>query len=102
MVLVWESIVVVVQWLSRVQLFEIPWTAALQTSLSFTVSPSWLKLMSIESVMCRPAYFRLIKILLGDHLLLSCPTTSLLPTAKLPVEPLCILFLDVLGSLGCH
>jgi len=28
-----------------------PWTAAHQASLSFTVSWSWLKLMSIESVM---------------------------------------------------
>ena len=28
-----------------------PWTAACQNSLSFTISQSWLKLMSIESVM---------------------------------------------------
>ena len=28
-----------------------PWTAACQASLSFTISQSWLKLMSIESVM---------------------------------------------------
>ena len=28
-----------------------PWTAACQASLSFTISWSWLKLMSIESVM---------------------------------------------------
>ena len=40
--------VVVVQLL---RLFAIPWTAALQASLSFTVSRSLLKLMSIESVM---------------------------------------------------
>ena len=37
--------------LSRVGLFETPWTAAPQASLSFTVSHSLLKLMSIESVM---------------------------------------------------
>ena len=37
--------------LSRVQLFVIPWTAALQASLSITSSWSLLKLMSIESVM---------------------------------------------------
>ena len=43
--------VVVVQWLSRVQLLATPWTAARQASLSFTVSWSLLKLMSIESVM---------------------------------------------------
>ena len=52
---------VVVQSLSRVQLFATPWTAARQASLSFTISQSLLKLMSIESVMssnhlilCRP------------------------------------------------
>ena len=52
---------VVVQSLSRVRLFETAWTAARQASLSFTVSQSLPKLMSIESVMpsnhlilCRP------------------------------------------------
>ena len=34
-----------------VQLFATPWTAACQTSLSFTISWSLLKRMSIESVM---------------------------------------------------
>ena len=45
------SIVAVVQSLSRVQLFVTPRTAARQASLSFTISPSLLKLTSIESVM---------------------------------------------------
>ena len=52
---------VVVQSLSHVQLFAAPWTAARQASLSFTISRSLLKLMSIESMMpsnhlilCRP------------------------------------------------
>ena len=40
-----------VQSLSYVQLFVTPWTAARQVSLSFTISQSLLKLMSIESVM---------------------------------------------------
>ena len=40
-----------VQSLSRVQLFVIPQTAACQASLSFAISGSLLKLMSIESVM---------------------------------------------------
>ena len=40
-----------VQSLSRVRLFETPWTAAHQASLSITNSRSLLKLMSIESVM---------------------------------------------------
>ena len=51
----------VVQSLSHVCLFATPWTPAFQVSLSFTISCSLLKLMSIESVMpsnrfilCRP------------------------------------------------
>ena len=40
-----------VQWLSPVQLFAIPWTAAHQASLSIANSWSLLKFMSIESVM---------------------------------------------------
>ena len=42
---------VVVQSLSHVQLFATWWTAARQTSQSFTISQSLFKLMSIESVM---------------------------------------------------
>ena len=40
-----------VQLLSHVRLFVIPWTAACLASLSFTISWSLLRLMSIESVM---------------------------------------------------
>ena len=53
----------VVQSLSCVQLFVTPWTAAHQASLSFIISQSFLKLMSIELVMlsnclilCRPLF----------------------------------------------
>ena len=46
-----EHRVVVVQSLSRVQLFATSWTAPHQASLSFTVSWSLLKLMSMEPVM---------------------------------------------------
>ena len=53
-----------VQSLSRVLLFATPWTAACQVALSITNSQSFLKLMSIESVMpsnhfilCRPLLF---------------------------------------------
>ena len=53
--------IVVVQLLSHVQLLATPWTAARQASLSFTISQSLLKLMSIESgmpsnhlILCRP------------------------------------------------
>ena len=44
-------IAVVIQSLSSVWLFETPWTTACQVSLSFTISRSLLKFMSIESVM---------------------------------------------------
>ena len=50
-----------VQPLSNVRLFETPWTAACQASLSITNSWSLLKLMSIESVMP------------SNHLILCCP-----------------------------
>ena len=46
--------VVIVQSLSCFWLFAAPWTATRQPSLSFTISQSLLKLMSIESVM--PSY----------------------------------------------
>ena len=52
---------VVVQLLSRVQLFATPCTMARQASLSFAVSWSLLKFMSLESVM------------LSNHFLLCCP-----------------------------
>ena len=50
-----------VQSLSHVQLFETPWTALCQASLSFTIFQSLLKLKSIESVMP------------SNHLILCCP-----------------------------
>ena len=52
---------VVVQSLSHVQLFATPWIAALQASLSFTISWSLLNLMSMELVMP------------FNHLILCCP-----------------------------
>ena len=45
------DVITSVQLLSRVRLFPTPWAASGQTSLSITNSRSWLKLMSIESVM---------------------------------------------------
>ena len=50
-----------IQSLSGIWLFETPWTAARQASLSFTNSWSLLKLMSIESVVP------------SNHLILCCP-----------------------------
>ena len=46
-----DNLCVVVQLLSLVHFFAIPWTAARQVSLSFILSQSLLKLMSIESIM---------------------------------------------------
>ena len=64
-------VVIRVQLLGRVRLFVTPWTAAWQASLSFTISQSWLKLMSIESVMP------------SNHLILWRPLLlpSMLPTS---------------------
>ena len=46
-----QSVGAVVQPLRHVQLFATPWTLAYQASLSFTISLSFLKLLSIESIM---------------------------------------------------
>ena len=61
---------VVVQWLTHVWLFATPSTGAYQASLSFTISQSLLKLMSINSVM------------LFNCLILCCPL--LLPPSIFP------------------
>ena len=52
--------VAVVQSLSRAQLFVIPWNTAHQTPLSFTISQSLLKFVSIKLMM------------LSNHLILYC------------------------------
>ena len=49
--ILFDGFVVVVQLLNHVWIFETPWTVAHQASLSFTVSQSLLKLMSIDLVM---------------------------------------------------
>ena len=59
---------VVVQSLNCVQIFATPWTAARQASLSFTISWSFLKLVSIELVMP------------SNHLILCCRPLLLLPS----------------------
>ena len=45
-----------VQSLSRVQLFTTPWTAARQAFLSFTISQSLFKLMSIDGDAIQPSH----------------------------------------------
>ena len=76
---------VVVQSLSHVQLFAMPWTAACQASLFFTISWSLLKHMSIELVMpsnhlilCRPllllpSIFPCIRVFFNESALKSLP-----------------------------
>ena len=59
----WVSFAVV-QLLIRVRLFAIPWTEAYQASLSFTLSWSLPKLMSIDLV------------ILSNYLILCCPLSS--------------------------
>ena len=58
--------IIVVRSLSCVQLFVALWTVALQAFLSFIISWSLLKLMSIESLMP------------SNHLILCCPFSSCL------------------------
>ena len=65
-----QGTIVAVQSVSHVQLFATTWTAGHQASPSFTVSPSLLKLMSIESVMA------------SNHLILCHPL--LLPPSIFP------------------
>ena len=66
-------VIVVVQLLSHVQLFAIPWAAACQASLSFTSSQSFLRFLSIQSVMP------------SNHLNLCCPVllvSSVFPSIR--------------------
>ena len=58
------AVAVVVQLLTCVWLFPTLWTTACQASLSFTISLSLLKFMSLELV------------LLSNHLILSCPSSD--------------------------
>ena len=65
-----KELCIIVQSLSHAWLFATPWTVAHQASLSFTISQSLLKLMSIQSVMP------------SNHLILCCPL--LLPPSIFP------------------
>ena len=67
---------IVVKSFSYVQLFVILWTEACQASLSFTISRSLLKLMSIESVM---AFNHLMHLILCHPLLL---LPSIFPSSR--------------------
>ena len=69
----------VFQSLSCIRLFVTPWTAAHQASLSFAISWSLLKLMSIESMMP------------SNHLILCCPLL-LLPSIFLSIRVLILMW----------
>ena len=62
-----------VQLLSRIQLFEKPWTAACQVSLSFAIFWNLLKFKPIESMMP------------SNHLILRCPLLlpSIFPSIRI-------------------
>ena len=68
----WFAEFVAVRSLSYVRLFTTPWTVAGQASLSFTISQSLLKLISIESMMS------------SNHLILCHPL--LLPSISLSIR----------------
>ena len=77
---IWYFIVAVVQLFSRVWLFATPWAAALQASLSFTISQSLCKLMSIESMM--PTNHLILCHLFSSYLL-SFPASGSFPMSWL-------------------
>ena len=68
-----HNLAIIVLLLAHFQLFATPWTAALQASLSFTISWSFFRFMSIESVIP------------SNHLTLCCPLLllpSILPSIR--------------------
>ena len=84
------SVVVAVQPLSHVRLFTIPWTIACQASLSCTISWSFLKLMSMESMMP------------SNHFILWCPhvlVSSVFPSIRVFSFPVSWLFTSVVQSI---
>ena len=76
----WQLISLLVQLLSCIWLFATPWTAARHSSLSFTISQSLLRLMSIESVMSSPHLFLCRPLLLLPS---SFPASGSFPVSQL-------------------
>ena len=81
---------VVAQSPTRVQLSATPWTAARQSSLTFTVSLSLLRLMSVESVvpskhliLCHSLLLRPLSLLDGRYSSFWVPSGSLAHTGGL-------------------
>ena len=87
-----SSLVLFVQSLSPVWLFAAPWTTACQASLSFTISWSLLKFMSIESVM------------LSNYLIFCCLLfllPSIFPSIRVSY-PRSFISLRLFHSIRCH
>ena len=90
------SLLLFVQFLSSVWLFVTPWTAARQASLSFTISESSVRFVSIESVMlsnylilCHPLlslFFFFFFATLFSFCLKSFPTSGSFPVSQLFVS----------------
>ena len=89
---------IVFQSLSRVRFFATPWTAAHQASLSFIISQSLLKLMSVELVMptnlifCHPllllpSVFPSIRVFSNESVLcIRCPKYWTASVSVLPMN----------------
>ena len=71
---------------SHVRLFATPWTAAHQASLSFTISQSLLKFMSIEMVMP------------SNYLILCHPLPSIFPSIYIMLDPIGLYISDFVPS----
>ena len=94
-------VVVLLLLLSRVRPFATPWTAARQSSLSFTVSQSLLKLMSTQSMMpsnhlilCHPILFLpsiLPSIYIANH------QPQVFVSAKIPGSIVCMAWSKLLN-----
>ena len=83
-----EAVTIVVQWLIHVWLIATQWTAACQASPSFTISQSFLKLMSFELVMP------------SNHLILSFFFSCLLSFPAIMSFPMSQLFISTGQSIG--
>ena len=106
------TIYCLVQSLSHVRLFATPWTAACQASLTFTISQSLLKLMSIELVMpsnhlihCHPLFllssiFPSIRVFSNELALITSAGQSIEASALASVLPMNIQDWFPLGLTG--
>ena len=95
----WAFDSVVVQLLSDVWLFATPWTTACQASLSFTISQSSLKPISIESGMPSCHLVHCCPLLLLPSVFPSIRVVWFSRISKLFIAPLFFLFFSVFKSI---